>query len=164
MNSCLAFSAAERSVSERRRRGPGRKTEFCFLVLVRCYQDLTLCISCLVFLFASTEILRCELSTSMWCFAHASWRLNVRGHIGSGVYTCTHACNKPTSKTKAAPQSSAVKKVQGAELPFLVIYIYIDTPWQAAFGYSVLCCVRHARSYLRSGHITPTHFTPMTRR
>ena len=34
--------AAERSVSERRRRGPGRKTDFCFLVLVRCYQDLTL--------------------------------------------------------------------------------------------------------------------------
>ena len=108
MNSCLAFSAAERSVSERRRRGPGRKTDFCFLILVRCYQDLTLCISCLVFnLFASTEILFCELSTSMWCFAHASWRLNVRGHIGSGVYTCTHACNKPTSKTKAAPQSAA---------------------------------------------------------
>ena len=75
--------AAERSVSERRRRGLGRKTDFCFLVRARCYQDLTLRISCLVFnLLASTEILCCELSTSMWCFAHASWRLDVVGNIG----------------------------------------------------------------------------------
>ena len=76
------------------------KTDFCVLVLVRCYRDLALCISHLVFtLPVATEMLRCEfmfgfhialffkkgiqnnkrffretLSTSMWCFAHASGR------------------------------------------------------------------------------------------